>query len=73
MVSIMTAVEARNLTNMSNSFDGELKRVLKKVKKESLKGNSWIEWNNLLPETIDFLKSQGYEVLDCLDYFKIEW
>ena len=69
----MTAQQARQLTDKANSQSGELAIIHKKIEKKSLKGYSWIEHNSILPENINILRTQGYEVVDSVDYFQIFW
>ncbi len=69
----MTAQEARKITERANSQSGELARIYKKIEKISVKGMSWLDWNNILPENVTILKEQGYEVIDSLEGFSIEW
>ena len=52
----MTAQEARKITERANSQSGELARIYKKIEKISVKGMSWLDWNNILPENVTILK-----------------
>lgn len=69
----MTAQEARKMTDIANSQSGELARIYKKIEKQAIKGNSWLDWTNILPENITILKEQGYELNDSFEKFSIEW
>ena len=69
----MTAHEAKHMTWEANSQSGELARIYKKIEKSAVKGNSWLNWNTILPENVTILKEQGYEVIDSLEGFSIEW
>lgn len=69
----MTAQEARKMTDIANSQSGELARIYKKIEKAVLKGDSYITRNNILEENILTLKRQGYDVLDKIDEYLIEW
>lgn len=69
----MTAQQARQLTNVANSQQGELARIYKKIEKKSVKGGFYITVNNILEENIMTLKEQGYEVLDQSSEYSIEW
>ena len=69
----MTAQQARKITNTANSQSGELARIYKKIEKQATKGNSWLEWNTILPENVTILKEKGYEVIDSVEGFQIEW
>ena len=65
--------EARKITYVANSQSGELARIYKKIEKAAVKGDSWLNWNTILPENVTILKEQGYEVIDSLEGFSIEW
>ena len=69
----MTAEQAKNITIIANSQSGELARIYKKIEKAAVKGNSWLNWNTILPENVTILTEQGYEVIDSLEGFSIEW
>lgn len=69
----MTSKEARKITYVANSQSGELARIYKKIEKAAVKGDSWLNWNTILPENVTILKEQGYEVIDSLEGFSIEW
>lgn len=69
----MTAHEAKHMTWEANSQSGELVRIYKKIEKAATKGKYWLDWNTILPENVTILKEQGYEVIDSLEGFSIEW
>ena len=69
----MTAEQANNITIIANSQSGELVRIYKKIEKAAVKGKSWLNCNTILPENVTILKEQGYEVIDSLEGFSIEW
>lgn len=69
----MTAEQAKNITIIANSQSGELARIYKKIEKAATKGKYWLDWNTILPENVTILKEQGYEVIDSLEGFSIEW
>jgi hypothetical protein len=69
----MTAQQARKMTNTANSQSGELARIYKKIEKHAIKGYSWLDWNTMLPENVTILKEQGYEVIDSIERYQIEW
>lgn len=68
----MTAEQAREITDIANSQQGELAIIYKKIEKKSLKGDSWLELNNICSFNIELLKRQGYEISE-MDNYQISW
>lgn len=69
----MTAQEIRKITDTANSQSGELARIYKKIEKQAIKGNSWLELDTISPENVKILRNQDYEVINSLEGFQIEW